>query len=116
MNIISLLACFRPLVSAVTLRHFSLIVPAILTMTGSITMSGISRWAEKGGSYRTVNRFFAALLPWNELFVTFFETHLFDSTDEYILAGDATTILKSGKQTHGIGRFFREFKAGLSAA
>ena len=116
MDIISLLACFRPLVSAVTLRHFLLIVPAIFSMTGRITMSGISRQTEKGGSYRTINRFFATALPWGELFIKFFETHLFDSKHEYILAGDATTILKSGKQTHGIGRFFREFRAKWSRA
>ena len=74
MDIISLLACFRPLVSAVTLRHFSLIIPAVLTMTGRMTMLGISRWTEKGGSYRTVSRFFATTLPWGELFIKFFET------------------------------------------
>ena len=27
-------------------------------MTGRVTMLGLSRWAEKGGSYRTVQRFF----------------------------------------------------------
>ena len=113
MDIISLLACFRPLVSAVTWRHFSLIMPAILTMTGRVTMLGISRWTEKGGSYRTVNRFFATTLPWGELFIQFFETQIFDASSEYILAGDATTILKSGKHTHGIGRFFREFRVKL---
>ncbi len=116
MDIISLLTCFRPLVSAVTLRHFLLIVPAILTMTGRITMLGISRWTEKGGSYRTIQRFFATSLPWGELFIKFFETHLFNPFGEYILAGDATTILKSGKQTHGIGHFFREFRVELSRA
>lgn len=113
MDIISLLACFRPLVSVVTWRHFSLIIPAILTMTGRVTMLGISRWTEKGGSYRTVQRFFATTLPWGELFIKFFETNIFDASSEYILAGDATTILKSGKQTHGIGRFFREFRVKL---
>ncbi len=90
------------------MRHFSLIVPALLTMTGRVTMLSISRWTEKGGSYRTVQRFFATALPWTQLLVKFFETHLFSFDREYILAGDATTITKSGKQTHGIGRFFRE--------
>ena len=116
MDILSLIACFHPLVSATTIRHFSLIIPAILTMTGRITMLGISRWTEKGGSYRTIQRFFATVLPWGELFMKFFETQLFNPSSEYILAGDATTILKAGKQTHGIGRFFREFRAKLSRA
>ena len=115
MDILSLLACFRPLVTAAAWRHFSLIVPAVLTMTGRITMLGISRWTTKGGSYRTVQRFFGTVLPWDELFATFFETHLFNRFGEYILAGDATTILKAGKQTYGIGRFFREFRVKLSA-
>lgn len=109
MEILSLLACFQPLVTAVTMRHFSLIVPAVLTMTGRVTMLGISRWSERGGSYRTVQRFFATDLPWTELLVKFFQTHLLNFTDEFILAGDATTVTKSGAQTHGRGRFFREF-------
>jgi len=72
-------------------------------------MLGISRWTTQGGSYRTVQRFFATDLSWTELFAKFFETHLFDSKSKYILAGDATTITKSGAQTYGIGRFFRAF-------
>ena len=109
MDILSLIACFQPLVGATAMRHFSLIVPALLTMTGRVTMLSISRWTEKGGSYRTVQRFFATDLPWVELLVKFFQTHLFDCKSEFILAGDATTVTKSGAQTHGIGRFFREF-------
>jgi len=109
MDILSLIACFQPLVTTVTMRHFALIVPALLTMTGRITMLSISRWTEKGGSYRTVQRFFATYLPWTKLLVKFFQTQIFDAEHEFILAGDATTITKSGKLTHGIGRFFREF-------
>ena len=109
MDIIALIACFRPLIAAVSWRHFSLLIPALLTMTGRVTMLSLSRWTEKGGSYRTVQRFFATNFPWLELLVTFFQTHLFDAKHEYILAGDATTITKSGTMTHGLGLFFREF-------
>ena len=109
MDILSLLACFQPLVAAVSMRHLSLIVPALLTMTGRVTMLSISRWTERGGSYRTIQRFFATDLPWTELLVKFFQTHLLNPKNEFILAGDATTVTKSGAQTHGIGRFFREF-------
>ena len=69
-------------------------------------MKGISRWSEEGGSYRTVNRFFATDLPWLNLLVKFVQTQIFDASHEYILAGDATTVTKSGSTTHGIGRFF----------
>ena len=44
MDIVALLACLQPLVTAVTLRHFSLLVPALLTMTGRVTMLGLARW------------------------------------------------------------------------
>jgi len=109
MDILSLLACFQPLVASVTMRRFSTIVPALLTVTGRVTMLGISRWTDKGGSYRTVQRFFATRVPWTQLLVSFFQTHLLNLDHEFILAGDATTVTKSGSQTHGIGRFFREF-------
>jgi hypothetical protein len=114
MDILSLLTCFQPLVSSTSVRHFLVIAETILSMTGRITMAGISRWAGAGGSYRTVNRFFATEFAWLELLVKFFETHLFDLSGEWILAGDATTVTKSGKQTHGIGHFFRAWQGGLS--
>ena len=44
-------------------------------------MRGIARWAGAGGSYRTVQRFFATVLPWASLFWLFFRTHLFQGTD-----------------------------------
>jgi hypothetical protein len=47
MDILSLLACFQPLVAAATMRHFSLIVPALLTMTG---LADFTRPLAAGGS------------------------------------------------------------------
>lgn len=99
-------ACFETLATATSVRRLVIIAQAILTMTGRITMLSISRWTDKGGSYRTVYRFFASSLPWAEMLVRFFRTHLFDPTHEYIVAGDATTVTKSGFETHGIGQFF----------
>ena len=84
-------------------------------MTGRVTMLGLARWTEKGGSYRTLQRFFATALPWSELLVRFFHTHLFQGTHEFILAGDATTITKAGAQTHGVGLFFRDWWGKSSA-
>jgi putative transposase len=57
LDIVALLQCFRPFVTATTLRQFSTIILALLAMTGRVTMLGISRWAGQGGSYRTVNTF-----------------------------------------------------------
>ena len=107
MDIVALLTCLHPLVAAVTLRHLAQIIPALLTMTGRVTMLGLSRWTEKGGSYRTLQRFFATALPWTQMLVQFFRTHLYQAQHEFLLAGDATTVTKAGAQTHGIGLFFR---------
>jgi putative transposase len=89
-----------------TVRHFRHIALAMLAMTGRVTMLGISRWTGAGGSYRTVQRFFATALPWANLFWLFFRTHLFQTDDVYLLAGDETVVTKAGKYTAGLDRFF----------
>ncbi len=89
-----------------TIRQFSRIALALLALTGRVTMLGISRWTGQGGSYRTVQRFFATVLPWATLFWLFFRTHLFQEDDVYLLGGDETVASKSGKHTHGLDRFF----------
>ncbi len=106
MEILTLFACCAPFTSSVSLRQLSIIAQAILTMSGRVTMLGISRWTEKGGSYRTIQRFFASTVPWETIKIKFFETHLFNPEDEYILAGDETVIGKSGSETFGVNRFF----------
>jgi hypothetical protein len=75
-------------------------------MTGRVTMLGLSRWTGKGGSYRTVQRFFGEQIAWRQLFWQFFMAQLYRSEREYLLAGDESVITKSGKQTHGLDRFF----------
>ena len=67
-DIVALLECLQPLLTATTLRQFSKIIVAMLAMTGRVTMLGLSRWAGPGGSYRTVQRFFQTVLPWATLF------------------------------------------------
>jgi putative transposase len=104
--ILPLVLCLHPEVTMTTIRQFSRIVPAMLAMTGRVTMLGIARWAGAGGSYRTVQRFFATVIPWATLFWRFFRTHLFHADDVYLLGGDETVVTKAGKQTHGLDRFF----------
>lgn len=106
MEILTLFACFSTLTSKTSIRHLTVIAEAVFSMTGRVTMVGISRWAEKGGSYRNVQRFFATTFLWTALHLKFVESHLFNPLHEYILAGDATTISKAGKNTFGIDRFF----------
>ncbi len=106
MNILALLQHLSPCLEATTVRQMSLIIPAMLAMTGRVTMLGISRWTERGGSYRTVQRFFHTVIPWAAVFWLFFQHHLYRSEDVYLLAGDECVVTKSGKQTHGLDRFF----------
>lgn len=105
-DILALLQSLDPCVSTTTLRQMSLIMTAIITMTGRVTMLGISRWTEKGGSYRTVQRFFQTVIPWPLVFWWFLRQHLLNADEAYILIGDECVVSKSGKQTHGLDRFF----------
>src|SRR5688572_11615375 len=104
--ILPLLLCLHTEMTMTLIRQFSRIALALLAMTGRVTMLGISRWTGKGGSYRTVQRFFATALPWANLFWLFFRTHLFQRDQLYLLAGDETVVTKAGKHTPGLDRFF----------
>src|SRR5438128_1579286 len=104
--ILPFLLCLQSEVTMTTIRQFNLIALAMLSMTGRVTMLGISRWTGPGGSYRTVQRFFATTLPWAALFWLFFRTHLFHPDDVYLLAGDETVVSKAGKHSPGLDRFF----------
>ena len=106
MDILTLFSCCSTLATSTTLCQLAIIAQAMLTMTGRVTMLNLSRWTDKGGSYRTIQRFLATQLPWSDLMVEFFRRHLFDPSEEYILGGDATTITKAGQQTFGLDRFF----------
>lgn len=105
-NIIALLQCLDQTLDRTTLHQLGRILPAMLAMTGRVTMLNISRWTEKGGSYRTIQRFFSKSLPWAQMCWLFFAAHLHRRDDVYILVGDETVVTKAGKKTFGLDRFF----------
>ena len=105
-EIIALTACLEQTLPGTTQRQLARIITAMLRMTGRVTMLGISRWSDKGGSYRTIQRFFHTNIPWLEVFWLFFRTHLYRKGHEYTLAGDESVVTKAGKKTYGIDRFF----------
>jgi hypothetical protein len=105
-DILALLQPIQNSVSKTTLRQLSRIIVAMIAMTGRVTMLGLSRWTENGGSYRTVQRFFYTIIPWAEVFWTFFREYLLDYQDTYLLAGDECVVTKAGKRTHGLDYFF----------
>ena len=106
MNILALLQCIQPAISRTEMKRLSRIAIAMMAMTGRVTMLGISRWAGKGGSYRTIQRFFNAIIPWSLVFKLFFETHLSHPEGEHFLVGDECVATKAGKETHGLDYFF----------
>jgi len=105
-DILALLQSIAPLISKTTLRQMSHVIFGMLVITGRVTMLGLSRWTDKGGSYRTIQRFYHSVLPWADLLWTFFVKRLWKPKDEYILAGDEVVVSKAGNETYGLDRFF----------
>ena len=104
-DINTVLLCLSAVLSSANLRHLQLISYALLAMNGRVTMLGISRWTKKGGSYRTIQRFFNQTFSWCRLNGYLLAGCLSDD-DAILIAGDETTITKSGKRTYGLGRYF----------
>jgi putative transposase len=105
-EITTLLSCLHPLLDSTTYRQLLIVSQTLLMMTGRITMLGISRWAGKGGSYRTIQRFFMTTIAWDRLNWAIIKASLPKDRGVILIAGDATTVTKSGKKTYGLGRFF----------
>ena len=105
-EILALLQILAPLLEKTTLRQMSHVLFGMLTASGRMTMLGISRWTEKGGSYRTIQRFYHTTLSWAALHWLFFKECFLRAEDEYIGAGDEVVISKAGKATYGLDRFF----------
>lgn len=105
-EIIALTTCLAPHLSGTTLRQLRHVVFAMLCISGRVTMLGLSRWTEAGGSYRTLQRWMQTPVDWGLLLWTVIRVHLLDPTGLYVLAGDEVVVSKAGKMTHGLGRFY----------
>ena len=105
-QILALLQTIAPLFEKTTLRQMSQVIFGMLVASGRITMLGLSRWTEKGGSYRTIQRFYHSVLPWKAIQWLFFQKRFLKPEDEYIVAGDEVVVSKAGKETYGLDRFF----------
>jgi putative transposase len=105
-DILPLMLKLQTVLPKTTCRQLAHIVVAVLTMTGRITQKGISRWTHKGGSYRTIQRFFQTNIDWLALNWCLFQHFVWDRHGVYLLAGDETVVSKSGKHTFGLDRFF----------
>ena len=105
-EILALLQTIAPLIEKTTYRQLSQVVLGMLAINGRITMLGLARWSEKGGSYRTMQRFYQGELPWKALQWLFFWKCLWQPADEYIIAGDEVVVSKAGKKNVWTGSFF----------
>ena len=105
-EIVALLQTIAPLLEKRTLRQLSQVVFGMLVASGRVTMLGLSRWTEKGGSYRTIQRLYHSLLPWKAIQWAFFRERFLQPADEYLIAGDEVVVSKAGKETYGLDRFF----------
>lgn len=105
-EILALLQSIAPLLEKTTLRQLSQVIFGMLVTSGPITMLGLSRWTEKGGSYRTLQRLYHTVLPWSALHWLFFRARFLQVADEYIIAGDEVVVSKAGTKTYGLDRFF----------
>lgn len=105
-EILALLGTIAPLLEPATFRQMSQVIFGMLVISGRITMLGLSRWTEKGGSYRSIQRLYQSALPWKAIQWLFFRKHFLKPDDEYIAAGDEVVVSKAGKKTHGLDRFF----------
>jgi putative transposase len=105
-DIMVLFACFSQCLDRTTIRQLCRVAEAMLSMTGRVTMRGMARWADTGGSYRTIQRFFTTSLSWGTLQWVLIRHHLFEHDDVFVMGGDEVVVTKSGKQTYGLDRFF----------
>jgi putative transposase len=89
-----------------TVHRLGRVVAALLSMTGRVTMLGLSRWSEEGGSDRTIQRLFNTTIAWGHVQWLIIRQHLLEPGDVLLLAGDEVVVTKAGKKTYGLDRLF----------
>jgi len=105
-EIITLLNCITPIIEKTKQKQLQIIIQSLLSMRGRITMLGLSRWSEKGGSYSTIERFFNSKINWEEINWRFIKRHLRKDKSVYLLGGDEVVISKAGKYSYGLDLFY----------
>ena len=105
-EILALLQNIAPLLEPAAFRQISHVIFGMQVISGRMTMLGLSRWTEKGGSYRTIQRLYHRVLPWKAIHWWCFRRRFLRPEDKYIVAGDEVVVSKAGQKTHGLDRFF----------
>jgi putative transposase len=105
-EILALLQNIAPAVSLTILHQLSQVIYGMLISNGRITMLEISRWTDRGGSYRTIQRLYHGSLLWLQIQWLFFTGRIQQANHTYLAAGDEVVFGKAGTETYGLGRFF----------
>jgi putative transposase len=105
-DILVLFACLSQCLEPTPLRQLGRVIEAMLAISGRVTMRGLSRWSGKGGSYRTLQRFFTTSLNWCHLQWLLIRQYLLDADEVVVMSGDYVVVTKAGKTTYGLDRFF----------
>ena len=100
-DIMVLFTCLRQCLEPTPLRQLDRVIEAMLAMSGRVTMRGLSRWSSKGGSYRTIQRFFNTSLNWGHLQWLLIHQHLLDADEAVVMRGDYGVVTKAGQTTYG---------------
>jgi putative transposase len=80
-------------VTPITLRQLSHIILVPLATTGRVTMLGIPRWTEPGGSWRTQQRFVNTALDWDQVHRLLVKVHRLQPQTTYLLEGDEVLLI-----------------------
>src|SRR5919107_1912681 len=105
-DIMVVLACLSQGMEPTTLRRLGRVIEAMLSISGRVTMKGLSRWSGKGGSYGTLQRLSNTSLNWCQLNWLLIRHHLWDTDEVALMSGDHVVVTKAGKTTYGLDRFF----------
>jgi putative transposase len=105
-DIVALLHGLTPYLSKTTMRQMKQVIFALLCIPDRVTMLSMARWTERGGSYRTIQRWYHTPLDWAMILWNIVQVYLLKPDGAYLLAGDEVVISKAGDKTHGRGRFY----------
>ena len=86
-DIMVVLACVSQCVALTTLRQLGRVIEAMLSISGRVTMKGLSRWSGPGGSYRTIQRLFTTSVHWCQRNWLLIRHHLLDANDVVLMSG-----------------------------
>ena len=105
-TIVETLSVLSSELSYSNLRILSEICKGIFRLGGKVTGLNISRYTDKGGSYRNIQRFFLVNINWLRIRMLLFSSFLYSVGEIFIMAADECTEGKAGKFTFGIGYFY----------